>query len=761
MKQILTFFFIFAGIFANARNITGIVLSDNDSTEVVGAICKLMSEGHIITVSNTGNNGEFELVTDLKTKLEVEITMVGYNPTEILIEEGSGNVDLGTIYLNEGVALQELVVKGQSMVNANGRTIVYPTQADVKASSTAISLFQKLPLAGLEANPINRTLTFDGGKPVILINGIPSTIEDFQGLQAKDITKIEFSRVTPARYTDQGYSGFLNITLKERTDGGTVYLWGRSALNTAFMDGNFNFSYHQGPSQFTLSYSPSWRNYHEVYDNTWSSLIASDFKVDLEDHDNNPFNYDDHSLRFKYDFTPNSRTLFSATLRAMPDYSKSKTYGHVIDSELGEYNYSNKTKNDAFNPSLDLFFRYDFNEKNSIEIEEVGTINTSKYRYSSIYDFGNYDEDYSMDANSKRNSLISEISYIHNFNDYSSLSAGYQNTYSHSKNTYLTSDFTPILKENNNYVYARYNQTIGKVNFNLSTGAKLFWIENDLNKRHFIRNLTSVYLSWNISNSWNIAGNFTYNPGIPSLISLTDYPQQKTPYLIINGNPDLKVSEALRYQITPTFQYKKFTASLLLSYQTINNQVIDETYYIGDGLFLQQSNNIKKGISAGGNLDLKISGIAGFGANVSLGFNHYASNGIGWKHHLNTFNADFTVWWNKGPFTISYWRKIPGKYLMGYYEGQEENGDVLSFEYIPNDYWAIEAGWCYMFEKKGTKYPKWSFSEVNPYYRERYIKNNGNMIVISVSYNTDFGSIFRTGKRSLNNSDNSSSLFTM
>ncbi|MCH5243222.1 MAG: hypothetical protein J1F67_12540, partial [Muribaculaceae bacterium] len=196
-------------------------------------------------------------------------------------------------------------------------------------------------------------------------------------------------------------------------------------------------------------------------------------------------------------------------------------------------------------------------------------------------------------------------------------------------------------------------------------------------------------------------------------------------------------------------------------YRTVNNQVIDETYYIGEGLFLQQSNNIKKGLSTGGDLNLKISNVAGFGANISIGFYHYASKGLNWRHHLNAFDANFTLWWSKGPFTISYWRKIPGKYLNGYYEGRDENGDALSIEYKPNKHWSIEAGWWYMFEKKGTKYPMWSFSEVNPFYRERYIKNNGNMIVISVSYNTDFGSIFRTGKRSLNNSDNSSSLFTM
>ena len=67
----------------------------------------------------------------------------------------------------------------------------------------------------------------------------------------------------------------------------------------------------------------------------------------------------------------------------------------------------------------------------------------------------------------------------------------------------------------------------------------------------------------------------------------------------------------------------------------------------------------------------------------------------------------------------------------------------------------------YMFDTKGTKYPAWNYSSVNPAFRERYIKNNGNMIVLSVSYSADFGSIFRQAKRSLNNSDNGSSLLKL
>ena len=140
---------------------------------------------------------------------------------------------------------------------------------------------------------------------------------------------------------------------------------------------------------------------------------------------------------------------------------------------------------------------------------------------------------------------------------------------------------------------------------------------------------------------------------------------------------------------------------------------------------------------------------------------HYESAGQTWKHHLTSFDASMSLWWSKGPFTVSYWRKLPGKYLNGHYVGKDENGDALSLEYAPDKHWTIGVDWMYMFDKKGTRYPAWDYSAVNPSYRERYIKNNGNMIVLSATYSADFGSIFRSSRRSLNNSDNGSSLLKL
>lgn len=748
---------------ANPLTITGTALFENDSTPAIGTACVLFFGENQIAATTADNDGRFSLSTDFSSGLKLTLSLPGCETNEILINDTkSKDIALGNVYMTGATALNEVTVATSGIKESKGHTIIFPSQADVKASGTSLGLFMKLPLAGLEANPINRTISVDGGTPMILINGIPSTTEDLNALKPADIQKIEFSRITPARYADRGYSGLLSLTLKKRNDGGQVYLWGRSAVTTAFIDGNLRASYHQGPSQFTLSYNPSWRNYNQVYDYKIGSYIGDDFRVELEARDRNPFNYFINDIRAKYDYSPDTKTLFSATFAATPSKDHRRSIATTTDSELGVYDNLNESSSKDFAPSLDLFFRRDFNDKNSLEAQVVGTLSLSKYRRDNHYIFSNgADENFIMNTDSRRRSLISEISYTHTFSNLTSLSGGFQNTVSHSTNKYLDSDYEPVLTENNNYIYAKLGQQINKVYLSLASGMKLFWIENDLNKRNFIRNLTTFQASWNPDNKWSLAGAFTYSPIIPSLSALTDYPQQVSPYLISNGNPDLKVADSFTYQIMPSFRYQKFNTSLLVTVRTIDNYVFSDVTYIGNRQFLSQSINARRYNSYGGNLNMRISDIAGFGANVNLGLTHYETAVDSWSRSLTSFNASFTLWWNHGPYTIAYWRKIPGKSLYGYSVMKAENGDALSFEYQPDKHWTLGVDWMYMFDKKGTRYPGESYSPVNPSVSDRYIKHNGNMVTLSVSYSADFGSIFRSARRSLNNADNGSSLLKM
>ncbi len=747
----------------NARVIQGRVFSAVDTTVVEGADCRLMSGDKLLNSWRSNVDGTFAVASDDKGTLKLEVVKIGFSTTEILIKGGSNNVNLGPVFLEKSVELKEVSVTANEIVHSKGRTIVYPSAATVKASATSIDMFQKLPLAGLTVNPIHQSISVDGGTPYILINGRPASMNEVNTLAPKDIEKIEYSRFTPARYANKGSNGFIDITLKKRDDGGNIYAYGRAAINTpAFVDGNIRGSYHQGPSQFSLIYNPSWRNTKETYDYKESSYIGTDFRTNLKSHDSAPFHYDTHPMQFKYDYSPSLNTLLSATFSASPFRQKHRIRAHTIDSELGEYDNNNLSKDKSFSPSLDIFFRRNFNKRNALEAQVVGTLNSSDYFRDNIYIYPDgREESYSINADSRRRSLISEVNYIHTFSEKTQLSGGFQNTVSHNTNNYINTDYKPVLTENNNYLYTSLGQSFGKFYLLASTGIKMYWIKNDLNKRNFVRNLSRAQLHWNINQKWTLAGAFIYTPSIPSLSALTDYPQQVSPYLVSNGNPDLKVSESFNYQLAAMFRYKKFNASFVAMYINSKNSVINDVTYIGNHMFLSQSVNTRYYHNYAGRLALQLNDVAGFGASLNLELNHYEAAVANWSHNLTSFSANISLWWNKGPFTISYWRTIPGKFLNGYTVSTGENNDALQVQYRPNKHWVLGASWMYLFNPKATRYQTWCYSPVNPMYRNRYIKDMGNGVVLSAVYTADFGSIFRSARRSLNNSDNGSSLLKL
>lgn len=752
---------LFVPAMAQARQINGVVLSESDSTAVVGAVCELSSKGIAPLKAASDAAGAFTLNTPGKNAATLSVTATGYGQAEIVISEGGHDIKDLKIYLPDIKTLEAVTVTATATTVRNGRTIIYPSAHEASASASTVELFQKLPLPGLSADPINRSLSVDGGSPMILIDGVPSAMSDINVLNAKDIERVEYSRVTPARYADKGYKGLLQITLKRRTDGGSIELWARSATATAFVDDQVNATYHQGPSQFKLYFYNSWRNYQRVYDNTTQSYIGDDFRVDLKSHDRNPFNYLTNYLQFGYTYRPDSKTLFSAKLSGSINPSSRRYITSTEDSYAGDYESTSKTKNKYTSPSLDLFFRRDFDDANSLEIQAVGTLRFEDYNRLNTYNIDPANpQTYEVEIDNTRRSLITEIAYRHKFDNASELGAGFQNTLSHSRNKYLGTDYRPILTENNNYGYVNYSLTVDKFNFRVATGVKIFRMENGGNKRNFVRNLSSADINWNINDKWGLQANFSYTPSIPGLSALTDYEQQTTPYLIDNGNPNLKVAEYFNYRLMTSFSHKKFYASLTAYYNNANNPRTDEYFYLGDKKFLSQTVNYKTNEGAGASLQMKLSGIAGFGANVRLDVDWTHTQGTTWNKNLTTFYAYGSFWWSRGPWTISYWRKIPCKNLHGPYIGKEENGDGLSVTFRPDKHWMLQAGWWYMFAR-GTEYPQWNISTTAPAYIDRYIKDNANMVVITASYTADFGSIFRSGRRSLNNADNSSSILQL
>ena len=636
---------LFVPTLAQARQISGLVLSENDSTAIVGAVCELKSDAATAIKAAGDVNGAFTINTSDRKAATLSVSAVGYGQAEIVIPDGGHDIKDLKIYLPDIKTLEAVTVTAAAATMRNGRTIVYPSAQEASASASSVELFQKLPLPGLTADPINRLLSVDGGSPMILIDGVPSAMSDINALKAKDIERVEYSRITPARYADKGYKGLLQITLKQRDDGGSIELWARSATATAFVDDYVNATYHQGPSQFKLYFYNSWRNYQRVYDNTTQSYVGDDFRVDLETHDRNPFNYVINQLQLGYTYRPDSKTLFSAKLSGSINPSGRRYIADNKDSYAGDYESTSKSASKYTTPSLDLFFKKDFDDANSLEVQAVGTLRFEDYNRTNTYYIDPVNPQvYDVEIDNTRRSLITEIAYQHRFGNASELGAGFQNTLSHSRNKYIGTDYRPILTENNNYGYVNYSFTIDKFNFWLASGVKIFRMENGENKRDFVRNLSNVNINWDISNEWSLQANFNYSPSIPGLSALTDYKQQTTPYLIDNGNPNLKVAEYFNYRLMASFSHKKFFASLTAYYSNANNPRTNEYLYLGDKKFLSQTVNYHTNEGAGASLQMKLSGIAGFGGNVRLDVDWTHTQGTTWNKNLTTFYAYGSFW---------------------------------------------------------------------------------------------------------------------
>ena len=89
----------------SARTICGTVLSESDSTAVVGATCRLLADNQFISGTVADISGAFTFDTDVSSNITLEIGMTGYTGATVIIDRGQGNINLGNLYLSEGVSL--------------------------------------------------------------------------------------------------------------------------------------------------------------------------------------------------------------------------------------------------------------------------------------------------------------------------------------------------------------------------------------------------------------------------------------------------------------------------------------------------------------------------------------------------------------------------------------------------------------------------------------------------------------------------------
>ena len=751
MKKIsLVFVFCISSYILFAQNtITGRLADDSgEPIAFANVVLKTITTDSLITGTTTGEDGSFSLACQ-EGIYNLVASYVGYERLAVRCSAGD---DLGILTM-EAKQMEAVTITASRTTEAVDRYVVLPKPEEVEAAGRTLVLLDMLGLPGLKVDVALQSITVDGGLAILQINGKEVPVARLANLKADQIKRVEYSNNPGTRYLDRGASGIVNIILKEREDGGSIVAKAESALTTGFVNGYLLGSYHKGKSEFALEYTLGYRNYDSVPYELEDSYLNPARTVTRSQRTNMPFWYIQHTLNAEYTYQHDDSTMFVAsvqddfftkTLDATGTMTETDN-GATTNQSMQQHNYSTENL-----PKLDLFYTHKMPHGQKVELNVVGEYATDRYDNTLTYTSGTYAT--SIDGHGY--ALSGEGVYSVQIGS-AELRTGLQYQHNFAENEYTLYGVKTTMTKDNAYLYAEVQGMLGqKVGYSIGTGAKLLNVTDGTSDQHYIRNLSTARLQWRISPQWSLTASSQFTPNLPSLSALSPVFQQTDDVEGRQGNPDLKPSELLSNQLMlryvhPRGWYAVATAGAMHHFNPIVSTYAYDPYR---NLFVLTSQNadLWQCLYANG-----LVGVQGLWKCLNLSLNgmylHYNSEGAVFSHTKDNFTASANAqfYWKSlvagANFTL-----LPQWTLYGEDYTLAEMAQSIYVQYRWKSLTAMLMWHC-PFNPNGYRYETEGLSTVHPYRHINWTVNNGNMVVLGLTWQMDFGRQFNKGEKTLQN----------
>lgn len=690
------------------------------------------------------------------------VNAIGYQRMSMLIDwKNNQNVDLGTITLSpinsdKEVELPEVVVKGSQIIQKVDKMIVFPQAKEVKMSAGSIDLLHTLNLPGMNVNPVEQRISIDGQAPIYQINGRPQSREQILGLRPENIARIEYSNTPSIRYINQNAGGIINFILKERQTGGSVYANAMASPMTGFLNGTLSSSFNYKKSEFTFLYNNNWRDYTDRWTEREESFNSSNHSVDRYSHGiKSPFGYLSQDINLGYTLQIDDNNMFSAML--MNNIGRQHTSINALmeersDEKMVEFARQSKAVFEGYSPSLDLFFLHKFKKNQSLEFNLVGTLNNGKYERNLNDLYTDREETIINDVDNNRSSLIAEATYRKSLRT-QQLSFGVKHVQSYTRNEYTgTNQDVTKMNSRDTYIYGEWSGRLKKLSYSLGTGVKIYSVDNKTENRNYIRNLTTLSLLYPIFNKLKVSYLLQVTPTLPTLSQLSDIEQTYDDILTIRGNAQLKAYTAIRNRFLFIYTHKKLRTNLWLSHTKAFQPISRYTLY-ENNKFVSEYQNQNYNQQTNVQLDVNLSKLFNcINLSVIGGWNRYSTSGAQYHHYLYNlyWSASAQAYYKDWSLSASYTR--PQKSLSGETISLSENNSTVLLGYKYGNFY-FRGGVYYPFTR-AWKSRNSSLSTANPCSETVRIKDNGNMVIIGITYQLGYGKSLKKSRKSLKNVDN-------
>lgn len=668
--------------------------------------------------------------------------------------------------------LSGVTVKGMRSINKVDRQVLLPTKAMKRSAGNGYELLQLMHLDGIKVDPVQQQITsLKGGGVQIRINDVKANTQDVMALQPDEVVRVEYIDNPGVRYSDESLDAVINYVVRRRYSGYVGGLSTMQAFTTGFNNSSAYFKYNHKKSEFGIQYGFSYRGYDQRRYNATTDYYFPD---GTERHRNevgynSDFMYTTNFVQLSYNLAEPDK--YNLNIRFNYDGYNSPYRGvnqRIEETGMPDLYSYNERMDKQYTPSLDIYYSVNLPHSQNIVANVVGTYIKSKYKYlMREYLFDQTPEqsmqsaalnDYSYATKGEKYSLISEAIYSKNFKKLT-LSAGGEFTLSRTDNRYSGSVGThAVLNSNNLYLFAQASGKIKWLTYQLGLGANRASIHQDdigFEKWTFRPRLS---LQASPIKNVSIRLNGQVSQGVPSLSQLSDVRQQSSSLMASDGNVGLTPYTSYQTYLDVTWNHPIFSlwvnGGLSYSPDAIMMSYIPELQDDGSYIIVSRPENQRAFISKWARANFTLHAIKDV-LDISLygAYQRYDSRGLTYRHTYNSWQWGADASLMLGNWTVNADFYTTPKNFYGESMSGGENSSDLRVSYRWKNL-RVGIGAILVGYPQGYEYPGYTDSQYYKSHYKTWIKDNGNMIYFTLSYNFSRGRKYDAGQRKLNNSDN-------
>lgn len=677
------------------------------------------------------------------------------------------SIEVDTTY-----TLGEVTVNGMRVINKVDRQVLLPTSTMKKHSSNGYDLLNKMTLNGIITNPERQEIrSLRGGGVQVRINDIKANQQDITALRPDEVVRVEYIDNPGVRYSDGSIDAVINFVVKRRYAGYVGGLGTMQAFTTGFNNSNAYFKYNYKKSEFCIYYNFSYRGYDERKVDSENTYFFPDGTQRQRQYlgYNTDFMYTTNTVQLGYNLAEPDKYTLNVSLYYNQNNTPKYGYNQLAkETSMPDLYIYNKKSKKMYIPSLDIYWSLNLPKKQNITANVVGTyIGTDYNNLSRNYLFSQSPEqsmqadpvnDYSYSTTGRKYSLISEAIYTKNFNR-EVFSAGGEYTVSHTDNAYKGAVNTDaVLNSNNLYLFAQLQGKLGVFNYQVGLGANYLAIhQGDIGFNKWTLR-PQLSLSTKITDNLFVRYSGRMSQLSPSLSQLSDVRNQSDELNASDGNTGLKPYTGYSNSLTVSWTRPLFNFQLYGSWyyapDIIMTSYIPELQDDGTYLLISKPENQKsfsrKSLAAYFTLHAirDILDISLYGD-----YSNYSSRGLAYSHNYDAWRCGGSANLMLGRWNVSASFYTAPKSYFAESMGKGENQSNLSVSYKYKDL-KVGLGVLLLGYPQGYDYVGKTDSKYLQSTSHTYIKDNGNMVYFTLSYNFSHGRKYQTERKKLHNSDN-------